>query len=183
MTSLIMRQRILTSLLVLFVLYCTPLVAAEDSIAWGNPREGVKIGIQRSISIPGNGVVIVYVQQVTNYLRNLVLPSESYQRFDFSLVATNLPTIKKTDEGKKYGEKLQTSMPRRRIRVYHLKYYLGNEPQQIGFFYFDKCFILKEAGEYELEIRPRLLKEEGKKLVPVIFEPIKLRVPLSANSN
>ena len=64
-----MRQKIVTSLLALFVLHSVPLVAAENSIAWGNPREGVKIGIQRNIDFPGNGIVIVYVQQVTNYLR------------------------------------------------------------------------------------------------------------------
>ena len=61
---------------------------------------------------------------------------------------------------------------------------------------------MKEAGDYELEMRPRLLKEAGKKrenfrslfspfrasqadiiLLPVLFDVIKIKLHLSANSS
>jgi hypothetical protein len=45
----------------------------------------------------------------------------------------------------------------------------------------DDCFLVKEANDYELEIRLRLLKEVGNKLVPVFFNPMKMKLHLVAN--
>ena len=41
------------------------------------------------------------------------------------------------------------------------------EPEQIAWFKIDKCIGIKEDGDYELEIRPRLLKENGEKPVHI----------------
>jgi len=160
-------------------------LAADDEIIWGKPQDGVRIGVQHNTKhhtrFAKNGLVVVYVKRATNYLRNLVLPSEVYQRLDYSLLSTNLQPVKLTNEGKKYGAKLKTGMPRWKRISLQLKN-LGDEPQQMVFFHIDKCFVLTEPGEYELSIRPRLLKENGKDLLPVTFDPIKLRMGLLSNS-
>ena len=54
----------------------------------------------------------------------------------------------------------------------------------LGFFKIDECFIVEQDGDYELEVLPRLLKEStNNKLVPVLFQPIKIKLHLLRNAS
>jgi hypothetical protein len=173
-----------------------PTSAADHDVVWGAPQAGVRIGVQRAASTGStNGVIIIYVARSTNYMRDLVIPADAFQSFDYSLRWTNAQLVKPTTTGRRYGASLDTEMPRWR-RINNELQNLGDEPQQMAWFRLDECFTVTQTGEYELEIRPRLLRENGKKrviipspfkgedviLVPVLFDPIRLRLHLEANS-
>jgi len=156
----------------------SPLHLRAGDIQWSEAREGVKVGIRwNTEQFPGNGAIIVYVAQATTYSNNLVDP-EADQRFEYALRDADGKPVELTKEGKKYGAALQTSMSRSRRISRQIRLWV-NEPYQLAVFRMDDCFELTKAGEYEFEIRLRLLKESGKELLPVIFDPIKRRLRLA----
>ena len=174
-----------------------PSKAADHDLVWGPPKAGARIGVER-LGWTGtrNGVVMFYVARTTNYMKDLVLPANACQRFDYSLRWTNSQLVEPAQFGKRFGASLDTSMPRWKRISNELKD-LGDEPQQVAFFAIDESFAIREAGDYELEIRPRLLREIGEKarttlspfggsdtmqLEPVIYDPIKLRLQLHRNA-
>jgi|WetSurMetagenome_2_1015567.scaffolds.fasta_scaffold753508_1 hypothetical protein len=169
---------------------------AADQEVWGLPKAGARIGAKRlDWTGTSNGIVIIYVVRTTNYMKDLVIPANPYQCLDYSLRGTNSLLVEPTQLGKGFGASLETTMPRWR-RVSHELKNLGDEPQQVASFKIDECFTVREAGDYELEIRPRLLREIGNKakttltpfggsdtmqLQPVLYDPIKLRLHLVRN--
>jgi len=172
-----------TTCLIVFagLVFCRFNLPAAD-IQWSELREGVRIGVQwEKEHFPGNGIAMIYVSPTTNYSKNLVVP-EPNQEFEYVLKDLNGNLMKLTKEGEKYGVQLQTSMSRSR-KISRQVRFPGDERIQLTGCYIDRIFELKQSGEYELEIRVRLLKEDGKKLIPIIFNPIKIKVMLSSNSS
>jgi hypothetical protein len=194
-----MRRLLNSTVAILFLSWTHFGVAAAPSsfeigggiITWGKPKDEVRIGAgYRLPQFPGNDIVILfatattnYIGATTNYTADLVKP-EVEQLFEYRLRRIrDDQEVKLRPEGKKFGQPLQTSMTRRRRINRHL-WHLGHpkaEPHQLALIPIDKCFWLEETGDYELEIRPRLLKWDGEKLTPVPFDPIKIKLHLTAN--
>jgi len=154
-----------------------------DGIIWGMPTDGVKVGVEHwSRPSRTNCVVVVDIAKASTITNTLIRPLENYQRIDCSLRGTNPSLVKKTDEGKKYGAKLPTSMPHwRQVNYEIFDAGLGIGPEQFAHFNIDDLFIIKESGTYQLQIQARLMKRTSKGLVPVIFQPITVQLDLIAN--
>jgi hypothetical protein len=178
-----MRLITIRSALLVLTLFSTHLMAVEPSIAWGKAKEGIVVGFSQDTRMHGNGTIIVYACQLTNYMKNLVLPANEFQTLDLVLKGAKEHVIAFTSEGKKYGQNLKTNETRAMKASHHLRRlprYGVDEPEQIAWFYIDKCFQIDEKADYELEIRVRLLKstDADSKLIPVIFDPIKSKIHL-----
>ena len=167
-------------ILVSLLSYCATAAKAEE-FSWGIPQEGVKIGVVQRPWSTHNGVITICIARTTNYMNDLVLPSDFQQSFECTLKGPNTLPVEKTAAGKRYGAKLQTNMPRSKRISGELKDNFGNDLMQLAFFEIDKTFIITDSGRYELEIRARLLKESTNGLVPVAFYPIKVNLDLVAN--
>lgn len=190
-------------MLVVFCVWNISLFASPHSIFWSkSSKGGVTVGVAHMKEFPGNGAIAIFAIGSTNYTKWMVLPIKMEERLGFNLRGTNSQSVEMTDLGKKFGMQPRMDISRHE-RISHELEFLRDQPQQIGFFYIDQCFIIKSPGEYELEVRPQLLKEDGKKpesenppesvrdlfkrndviLKPVIFDPIRIKLRLSGNSS
>ena len=166
--------------LAIALLSVTATVSGQSTIIWGNVVDGVRIGIEHDAEhFPGNGAINLYVQRMTNYANNLVMP-ELKQFCEFVLNPTNSEILKLTAEGSAFGERLRTTMSRSR-RISRQIRFSGPEPIRVAGFYLDRCLTVHESNIFEIEVRLKLLKEVGRNLSPLLFEPIKLRLRLKAN--
>jgi hypothetical protein len=111
-------------------------------------------------------LVQVLAAPSTNYANNLVRPPEPYQAVAFTLTDQNGERVELTSEGRKYGAELPAQMRRTtRIRK-ELRFSPGDsEPAQVCLFD-DRCFAIREHGEFTLHVCVTLLKEKPAKRVP-----------------
>lgn len=159
------------------------LIGASQSIAagvvWGNPVEGIKIGVSlHPRPYPRNGIIVIDIVKAAAITNTLVYP-EMNQRFECNLSGTNSSAVEKTEAGRKYGEKLNSSA--RNLHDQIQEGSLGKDPEQMAFFDIDKTFLIKETGTYILEIQPRLLKKTANGLIPITINPIKIKLNLVVN--
>jgi hypothetical protein len=165
----------------LALLLCSVSVqATAPVIQWGGAQEGIKIGIALLDGFGANGCIAIYVAPGTNYAKNLVKP-EFNQALELVLRDSSNNLVELKAGGTTYGAKLQTKMSRSRWISGQLRS-LDREGLPLGGVKIDDCFLVSEAGEYELEVRVRLLKEVGKELVPVFFTPMKMKLHLVSNT-
>ena len=165
----------------LALLLCSVSVQAKAPvIQWGGAQEGIKIGIAFLDGFGANGCLAIYVAPSTNYAKNLVKP-EIRQALELALRDSSNNLVEPKPGSIRYGAQLQTKMSRSR-RISRQLRFLGQEESVLGGVKIDDCFLVKETNDYELEVRARLLKEVGNKLVPVSFTPMKIKLHLVANT-
>jgi hypothetical protein len=154
--------------------------AAPPVIHWGEAQHGVQLGIGVIQGFGKNGSIAVYVRPAANYAKNLVVPAPS-QRFEVSLRDSSNNLAEPKPGATKFGAQLETRMSGRDKIRRELRF-LDEEGWPLGGPRIDDCFLLKESGDYELEVKVRLLKETGEKLVPVMFSPMKMKLHVVANT-
>ena len=138
------------------------------------------MGIALLDGFGANGCIAIYVAPSTNYAKNLVEP-EFKQALELALRDSSNNLVEPKPGSTRYGAALQTKMSRSRWISRQLRF-LGQEESVLGGVKIDDCFLVKETNDYELEVRARLLKEVGNKLVPVSFTPMKIKLHLVANT-
>ena len=149
-------------------------------IRWGEPEQGIQVGMAVIEGFGRNGGLAIYARPATNYAKNLVAPMIN-QALDLVLRDSSNNVVKPRPGGAKFGVQLQTKMSRN-SKVSRQLRFPDAEGRPLGGVNIDDCFPVKETGDYELEIKVRLLKEAGGKLVPVLFAPIRMKLHLVANT-
>lgn len=155
-------------------------LADAPVIQWGDAQEGIKVGIALIEGFGRNGWLAIYARPATNYAKNLVVPELS-QAFEVVLKDSSNKPVEPTPSGNSFGAPVQTKMSRG-SKIRHQLRFPDAEGRPLGGLKIDDCFLVRETKDYELEVRVRLLKETGEKLVPVIFTPIKTKLHLVANT-
>ena len=165
--------------LLALLLFSVSVQAKAPVIQWEGAQEGIKISLALLDGFGANGCIAIYVAPSTNYAKNLVEP-EFKQALELVLRDGSNNLVEPKPGGIRYGAELQTKMSRSRWISRQLRSF-DQEGLELGGVKIDDCFLVKESNDYELEVRVRLFKEVGDKLVPVFFNPIKLKLHLVAN--
>ena len=154
--------------------------ADAPAVRWGEPEQGIQVGMAVIEGFGKNGALAIYARPATNYAKNLVAPMIN-QALDLVLRDSSNNVVKPRPGGAKFGVQLQTKMSRH-ARISRQLRFLDEEGWPLGGVNIDDCFLVKEPGDYELEVRIRLLKETGEKLVPIFFVPLKTKLHLMPNA-